>query len=98
MRINGAVASSGVAVTVPLTVGSNSILIEVTAIDSAVRTYTLAVTRREQQLISFPTLAVTVLGDADFAVSVTGGASGQPVVLSSPHPAFVPSRTSACIC
>jgi hypothetical protein len=86
MRINGAVASSGVAVALPLTVGSNSLLIEVTAIDNAVRTYTLAVTRREQQLISFPTLADKVLGDADFAVSVSGGASGQPVVLSSATP------------
>lgn len=72
-----------------LSVGSNIIIIAITAQDGVtIKTYTLTVTRaKENQIISFAPLATKIFGDAAFTISATGGASGI-------SPAFSSSNTS----
>ncbi|MCC6504808.1 MAG: fibronectin type III domain-containing protein, partial [Aquimonas sp.] len=86
LQVNGNAAVSGEPVSVPVSVGVNTISVAVIAVDSSVRTYSLSMTRRDAQLINFPAIADKVLGDADFTVAVSGGGSGEPVVLTTGSP------------
>ncbi len=88
IRVNGVIVASGAASgPLALAVGANVVTVAVTSRDTSVTTaYAITVTRaKATQAIAFgaaPTIAVGTSG----TVTATGGASGNPVVVTSQSP------------
>jgi alpha-tubulin suppressor-like RCC1 family protein len=87
ITVNGLPVAQSSPHPIGLAYGVNMLSIAVTAQDASVQSYLVFVGRRYAQTIQLEVPATAVLGDADLSLAPTGGASGQPVVLSSQSPA-----------
>ncbi|MCM0084402.1 cadherin-like beta sandwich domain-containing protein [Geomonas sp. Red32] len=88
VTVNGTSVTSGNASQpIPLSIGNNTVTIQVTAQDGSTKSYTITVNRDGiAQNISFGTAPALVVGGTG-QVSATGGGSGNPVTFSSTTPA-----------
>lgn len=88
LAVNGMPLASGVpSPAIALGVGSNELQVVVTAQDSTVKNYQIDLVRRATQTIVFPPVPARVLGDPPFELTLSGGESGQPVIVTSATPA-----------
>lgn len=85
--LNNQIATPGSTIAVNLNTGANLLPVTVIAQDGSQQTYQLVVNRRFAQSIQLTLPATAVLGDAPLTLLATGGASGQPVQISSQTPA-----------
>lgn len=85
--LNNQIATPGSTIAVNLNTGANLLPVTVIAQDGSQQAYQLVVNRRFAQSIQLTLPATAVLGDAPLTLSATGGASGQPVQISSQTPA-----------
>ncbi|WP_198315816.1 MBG domain-containing protein [Chitinophaga tropicalis] len=88
VQVNGGgytnVAAGNASGPLALNVGSNTIDVKVTAADgTTVKIYTVTVTRRETQTITFTALSNSTYGDDPFNLPAYGGASGNPLTFTS---------------
>ncbi|WP_245882341.1 putative Ig domain-containing protein [Spirosoma oryzae] len=87
VKINGKSVTNQSTVNVPLTIGSNTITIEVTAQDGTTKTYTLTVTRNQGgQTITFNAISAKIYGDAAFNLGAIAS-SGLSISYESGNPA-----------
>ncbi|WP_254448882.1 putative Ig domain-containing protein [Spirosoma rhododendri] len=87
VKINGKTVTNQAAFSVPLSVGSNTIKIEVTAQDGTVKIYTLTVTRTQNtQTITFNAISEKTYGNTDFKLGAVAS-SELPIRYESSNPA-----------